>query len=140
VPTPLLDSNDYGAIRGELGSAEDEERVPGELIVSAGFLPDALAEVLRRVPGAETLEGEARRRVRLAAVKLTAARLAPKLPNVTRESSGAGESYETEAVDVRALVAQLRAEAEVELSAALGEEEGSLMPTFFAAAPGGRGR
>jgi hypothetical protein len=138
VPSPLLDSNFYEDIRVALGSAEDEDRVPDSLIERAPFLPDALAEVLRRVPDAESLTGEDLRRVQLAAVYLTAARIAPRLPNIVRES-GAGASYEVEPVDVPTLVANLRANAESELAVVLGEER-TLMPTFFTAAPGGRGR
>lgn len=136
----LLDATHYSAIRAAIDPSLDEESLPGEIIALSIYMDAAVAEVVAKVPDAEDLEGEDLVHVQNAAILLTAARLATRVPNVTSETYVEGGGYQRKDVDRVILAKDLRGQAQDELAMVLqtGEVETS-RPSLFALASGTRG-
>ena len=139
---PLLTQNDYPAIRAALDVGLSAAQVPDALLARPVYHPAAEAEVLRRLPVAESdLTAPQRERARRVAMFLTAALLAGALPTIT-QTDFADLSVRRQVPNAAERAATLRAQAEVELAALIEElgEVDTSIPMFFTLAPGYRGR
>lgn len=131
----LFSNSDYPQVRAAIGLDIDSTVLPDETIALGIFKEAAQAEVLLRYPAATQASMSARR----AAILLTAARIAPRIPWLVRERR-LDYDYQRQEVDWVKLGADLRQQAEVELAALT--DAGSytaIRPTVFAAAAGRRG-
>lgn len=119
----------------------DARQLPDGVVTEQGFLGAAQDELLRRYPTAASATGDDRARMQRALIYLTAARLAPAIVRLTTITSQAqGASYTRETYDPAVRSAELRALAEIELAALLGEGQTASRPTLFSVASGQRGR
>jgi hypothetical protein len=135
---PLLTSANIPSIRWRLDASLDEATLPDAVVVDQ--VPAAERLVLARDPLAATRTGDDLARVQEAAILFCAALLAPSVPRLTREETD-GYRYQADVATWEELAATLRARAEAEIAAVLGPAKvSSRRPTFFARAPGYRGR
>lgn len=135
----LITASEYPAVRAALDTSLDSTVLPDGVIGLPIYQGAAEAEVLWRDPSAASRSGAEQIRIKNAVVFLTAARLAPRLPQITGERFGE-HGYSRQAIDWTALAATLRADAAAELTAVL--EPANLTPArprAFTVAPGGRG-
>lgn len=135
----LLTTADYPAIRAALDVSLTARDLPDSVIGLAIYVGAAEAEVLVRDPLAASRTGAEQQHLVNAAVFLTAALLAPALPDLTSEHF-AEYSYNRN-VDWLARAADLRRRFEAELAAVLAPDDAATYnrPTMFTAASGTRG-
>jgi hypothetical protein len=113
---PTFTTATYNAVRACLDTSLDDAGLPQAVIDLAIYGPAAAAEVLLRDPNADTYtDPEKLRRVQSALAYLTAARIAPALPNLTQFSEG-DLRYSLKEFDPTAKAAQLRGMAAAELA------------------------
>jgi hypothetical protein len=136
----FITSQDYPAIRSALDLSIDTEVIPDSVIEQATNLAAAEQEIKERDPSWQTRPAVGQSHLKNAAVYLVAARIAPSIPDITREKRGQNQEYQREAVDWLARAAWLKGEATREISAA---RAGGVRPTrkftIFGRASGGRG-
>ena len=125
------------AIAPEL--VDDVGVLPDEVIGADVYAGAAVREVLAIDPLAGTRTDDALARVKTAAVLFCAARLAPRVASVIRESIGPYSIW-TSTRDFEAIAEALRAQALALLGLNVPEISAlSYRPAMFALAPGGRG-
>ena len=133
----LLTSADYPAIRAALDVHLDAALLPDSVIALSVYHTAAEMEVTRRVPDAATRTGEDATRVKLAAIYLCAAALAPALPRILSQSLE-GHFFSIQAASWQDLAARLTAQAHEHLQAVTGVTP--MMSAFhFTRAAGRRG-
>lgn len=137
---PLLTPDDYDDVRAaiDLSLVGDQTTVSDAVIDLELYEPAAEAEVMRRVPNADSLTGDALAAAQRATIYLTAARLVLSLPTLSAEKIDT-YSYTREVPDPTAQAATLRFLASTEIALAGGT--GNDLPTQFtrACAPRYRG-
>lgn len=134
----LLTSADYPAIRAALDVHLDSTLLPDSIIALNIYQGAAEMEVKRRDPLAETRTGDDATRVRLAAIYLCAAALAPAIPRILSQSLE-GHFFSIQAATWQDLAARLTALAHDHLQTVTGGAP-TLAPFHFARAAGGRGK
>jgi hypothetical protein len=88
-PGPLLTADLPGAVRAALDPSLDETGLPDDIIFLPLYAEDAAAEVIQRDPNAVLYTDDVQRqRVLSATALLTAARIAPVLPQITQFQEG----------------------------------------------------
>jgi hypothetical protein len=141
VPT-LLGPAQFEEVRAAIAPelVDDKGVLPDEVIGQDLYAGEAIRELQALDPLWATREGDEFRRVQTATVLLCAARLAPKMAEVTSESIGP-YSIKTEPRDLAALSGALHYQALQLLSANVPTIDPleAYRPTSFALAPGGRG-
>jgi hypothetical protein len=128
-------------IRAALDLTLDENALPNETIQMPIYGPSGELDTLAADPNAATyaLDSAQWQRAVNAVVYFTAARLAPRLPQILRERLGDYE-YQRQAWDGAAKAAELRGLAQEEIAANI-ESDGEVEPlTGFWLASGCRGR
>ena len=134
----LLTSADYPAIRAALDVHLDSTLLPDSIIALNIYQGAAEMEVKRRDPLAETRTGDDATRVRLAAIYLCAAALAPAIPRLVSQTLD-GHTVTVDGATWRDLAARLTALAYEHLQTVT-----SVTPQVgafhFARAAGGRGK
>lgn len=132
----LLSSANFDEVRAAIDVSLDSDMLPDDVISLGIFQLAAEHEVLRREPTAASTDPHAVR----AAILLTAARLAPRIPQYVVTAFDDIRLQRAPA-DWSRLAAELRQQAEVELAAIDGAvSTTSTRPTFFAVASANRGR
>ncbi|MCB9172349.1 MAG: hypothetical protein H6637_05435 [Ardenticatenales bacterium] len=139
----LIDATHYPEIRAALDTTLDATRLPDSVIEQSIYLGAAEAEVLRldsqaqeRVDGG----GEEALAIQRAVIYLTAARLAPAVPQLVQAGSESGLSYRLREMDWRVRAAELRAWGLDAVQAVLATGVTSSLPSLFGLASGRRGR
>lgn len=142
----ILTALDYPAIRAALDVNITEQTLPDSVIAEDIFLGAAEAEVVRRVPDAETLIGENLARVKRAAIWLTAAYLAHSVVRITSMNIQTRDmSYSRQTFNPDEKAAELRQRAEREFAMLLvvvpvvSTEPPPRRPTMFTTVGGRRG-
>ena len=134
----LLTSADYPAVRAALDVHLDSTLLPDSIIALNIYQGAAEMEVKRRDPLAETRTGDDATRVRLAAIYLCAAALAPAIPRLVSQTLD-GHTVTVDGATWRDLAARLTALAYEHLRTVT-----SVTPQVgafhFARAAGGRGK
>lgn len=134
----LLELIDGDQVRGEIDLTLTAKDLPNSLIKSALKGGLAVDEVLALDPGAAGREQNPQRQHVANAVNLlTAAILAPIVPQIVSEDYGDGGGYKREKVDLEKLAAELRQRAisQIELATKDDEVERPVrrgLPTVFA--------
>jgi hypothetical protein len=138
---PLLAAVDYPAVRAALDLTIDAATLPDAVIALPIFAGRAEQTILRLDPAAPTRSGEEAEHVRRAVIYLTAAYIAPHVPDLLGEQFGP-QRYTRAPQDWRAHARYLQGLAELELAAVIGEDALGLglRPRSFDLARGGRGR
>lgn len=140
---PILTSDDYGAIRAAIDTSLDATVLPNSIIGLSIYVGAAELEVVARDSQAASRTGDAATHIKNAAIYLTAARLAPAVPQISGETTVGRHTYTRKFQDVDEQIANLRAMAESELAAASDSTVSPAtpqVPTFFGRACGGRGK
>lgn len=132
MPT-ILQPSDYPAVRAAIDISLDSTLLPDATISLPIYLDAADLDVKRRDPEWATRTGDALTHLTNAAIYLTAARLVPALPDLTRETFTDHE-YVRQARNIEQMVADLEAKAADELEA-LDPTTVVEMPTMFVTAP-----
>ena len=137
----ILSSADYPAIRAALDVSLTAQQLPDATIAQDIFEGAAEADVIKRVPTAESLTGNDLARVKRAAVWLTAAYLAPSVVRLTSLSVQTRDlSYSRQTFDPDEKAAELRARAEREFGMLLAPAAVTpSRPTMFTTVGGRRG-
>ena len=137
---PLISSADFQEVRELIDISLDALALPDAVVGRDAYAGAAMRDVLSRDPLAESRTGADGARVRLAAIYLTAARLCPAVPALSRETHGE-TTYQRVAFDPAKRAEELRSLAESELSAVLEPDDPTpYRPTMFRLASGRRGR
>jgi hypothetical protein len=141
VPTPLIDSSHYPAIRAAIDVSLGPAQLPDAVLALSIYVPAAIDDVLSRDPLAESRSGAELVRVQNAAVYFAAGRAVPATP-VVESQQFADFRYQRAKVDQAERQRDLFGRAESELAAVLNvvSPDTDARPTVFARAPGGRGR
>lgn len=135
-----LTSAHYPAIRAAIDVTLTAELLPDAVIGLDVYVGAAVRTVQARDPLWETRTGDAAQQLTLAAILLTAAALAPAVPQVVSERWG-DQTYQRQPADMARLAAELRARADAALAAVLAPSDAaSDRPTMFTLASGRRGR
>lgn len=140
---PILTSADWPAVRAVLDTSLDATTLPSATIEMAPFEPAAEIEAKARDPLWATRTGDDLTRLKNATVYLTAARIAPSLPAITRAELGGDFSFSRATVDWATRATDLLALAGTEFDAYLAADStvgADDMPIFFTVASGSRGR
>jgi hypothetical protein len=111
----IIDTDSFPEIRAALDVTLEEERLPDAVIAMGAYLGEAEREVQARVPDWATRTGVEAEALRVAVVLLTAAKIAPAMPVITREDRLAF-SYTRQAVDWAAHAARLLQRADTALA------------------------
>lgn len=136
----LVGESDYPTVRAALDVTVDETVLPDAVITMPIYLDASDDEVKRRDPMWASRDEANRKRLVNAAILLLASRVAPAIPDITREQLGQFESYDRKAVDWPKRAAELRSDADALIAYVLsGGTKVSTMPTFFDVASGRRG-
>lgn len=136
----LIDSTHHPAIRAALDVSLDTKTLPDATIALQIYLDAAEAEVIARDPLAASRTGDAETHIENAAIFLTAARLAPAIPQLVRVNRGS-VGYQRMNVDWTQRAAELRQLADAEIAAVLTPTETAPgRPTMFSRASGTRGK
>jgi hypothetical protein len=137
----ILTTLDYPAIRAALDVQLNAQTLPDATIAQSIFQGAAEADVVKRVPGAESLTGDDLARVKRAAVWLTAAYLAHSVVRLTSLSVQTRDlSYSRQTFDPDEKAAELRARAEREFGMLLAPAAATpSRPTMFTTVGGRRG-
>lgn len=135
---PYATTADYPAVRAALDVTLTDARLPDSVIAAAPFHPAAEAEVARRL-GDLAVSAQGSEGARRAVILLTAVRLLPSLPNVTRRVLGDTAIQYAAPVVTERRAALFRAASDelAALRVTLGDET-ARTPLVFALAPGGR--
>lgn len=139
----ILSSSDYPTIRAAIDTSLDSTVLPDATIALPIFVTAAELEVVARDPQAASRTGDAATHIKNACIYLTAARLAPAVPQISGETTVGKHTYTRKLQDIDEQVANLRAMAESALAAAVDSTASPAspeVPTFFGRACGGRGR
>lgn len=138
----LLTNQDYPAVRAALDVSLSPSELSDSVIGLPIFQGKAEAEVIDRIPDAQALVDAAvepdHQRVKNAAIYLTAALIAIRNPQITRDAF-AGISVERKAQDVAALERDLRALANSEITAVIGTPVAATRPPFMTLGQATRG-
>ena len=133
----FLTAAEYPSIRAALDVGLDDEALPDSIIELPIYSGAAELEILRRVPDLYTKSGVDKRKCINAMILLTAAYLAPAMPQITSETLGdVSRSYQS--IDWLKFAAELRGRADgtiVELTTGAR----AAIPTLFSVASGRRG-
>jgi len=130
----------YDQIRAAIDVSLTSDDLGDDVIRQSIYLGAADAEIKRRDPAWATRTDAELALLRTAAIYLTAARIAPAVPQLKSERYPEGYGYDR-AIDYTKRAAELRALAEVELGAVLAPSDPAAMrPTLFAVASAERGR
>lgn len=135
----LLTSSDYPAIRAAIDISLDPEVLPDSIIDHPIYAPWADAEVCRRDPAWAGRDAAGQQKLVNAAIFLTAAVLAPAIPQVIQEQT-TEHSYSRRSVDWSRLADELRARAEQEIAAVVETSAAIDRPTMFSVGTGRRGQ
>lgn len=142
APIPLTaEHDDYDEVRATLMVGLTSTKVSDTYIARDVHQGAAEDEVSSRIENAETLLGN--RRVRRAAIYLTAAYICPSMVQILQADANEAMSYRVNQIDWEAKRAQLIAMADAEISAVIEENEGAPRyprMTHFMRATGGRGK
>ena len=136
----ILDYAHYPAIRAAIDVSLDSASLPDDVIELPIYVHAADLELKTRDPLWATRTGDSLLQLQIAAVYLTAARLAGAIPQIAGEDF-AEYSYKLQAIDWGARAAELRALASAALDAVL--DVGDVVsdrPSFFGVASSRRGR
>lgn len=142
MTTPLIGSAEYPGIRAALDSALDAASLPDAVIAQSIHIGAAIDEVIARYPTAETeTDANIVKRLKRAAIFLTAARLAPVVVRITALTITKGDvNYSKQVFDPTKRAEELRALAEKELEAVLEPTtQAASRPIMFTVASGRRG-
>ena len=104
----LSTSGDYAMVRAAIDLSVTASVLPDATIQLDIFQGAAEAELLGRYPDIADAEGADLVVAKRAAAYLTAARILPRLPNITSEDLG-DQNYNREPIDIEARVKELRA-------------------------------
>ncbi len=136
---PFLTTAQYPAIRVAIDVTITEAKLPDATIAQAPYHPAAEAEVAARL-GILLAAATGQEGAKRAVILLTAAKLVPALPSITRRTIGdSTTTYQREKQGDRARA--LRRDALDELAAlkmTLTGETATVLPTIFTTVPGGR--
>jgi hypothetical protein len=137
----ILSSTEYPAIRAALDVSLNAQTLPDATIAQGIFVGAAEAEVLRRVPDAESKTGDDLARVKRAAIWLAAAYLAHSVVRLTSLSVQTRDlSYSRQTFNPDEKAAELRARAEREFGMLLAPLTVTpSRPTMFTTVGGRRG-
>lgn len=133
----ILSSADYPAIRALLDVNLDTTLLPDATIALAPFVGAAELEIARRDPSAATRTGDEATHIKLAAILLAAAYLAPSVPRLV-SSSMSGVSFSMQQATWDQIAQRLHTEADRHLTVVVGDSPAG--PTHFALATGTRGK
>jgi hypothetical protein len=121
----------------------DDKSLPDAVLLLAPFAPEAEARIEAQVPNAAARTGDEARHLKLAAIALCAALVAPSMPSITSETVGPAMSVSRQPVDWTKRVAYLLGVFQAELDAvanvATPQSTISVRPKLFSLAPGRRG-
>lgn len=142
MPSVLLSALDYPAVRAAIDVSLSTGDLPDATIALGIYHAAAIQDVIARDPAAESRTDDELERVKRAAIYFLAARLCAATVRLTSLSIQTRDmSYSKPAQDPDERAAELRGLAEAEIAAVLTPDEGDYArPTFFAVAPGYRGR
>lgn len=136
----LIDASHYPAVRAAIDISLDDKMLPDSIISLQIYRGSAETEVLDKDPNAATRTGDEQTHIQNATIYLTAARLAPAVPQLV-DARDDQVSWKRKEADWDARADELRALAEAELNEVLQPAaEAPSRPTVFAAASGRRGR
>lgn len=135
---PILSTADFPQVRAAIDPLLGEDELPDDVIALPVYRGAAEADVLRRLPNAATFLGEDGDRVRYAVIYLTAALLAPALPDVTSVQLGQSR-YQQEPRDTWKRVGYLQGMAARQLASLIDPFGGDGHPKLFGLVPGTRG-
>jgi hypothetical protein len=137
MPTPLITSAHYPAIRAAVDTSLDAATLPDATLALPIFVPAAIDDVLAADPGAEARTDPTEvRRVQNAAIYYAAARVVVGLPSLKSERFD-DYAYTYEQRDPAARAADLRGQAAAELARVLvaaAAPATALRPTIFTVA------
>lgn len=137
----LVEPQEFNQIRAALDVTLSAADLPDSVIALPLYLGAADAEIKRRDPAWATRDESALALLRRAVIYLTAASLAPAVPELTQERYPEGYSYARASSYVKR-GAELRQLAEQQIAIVLAPSAPAelSMPTFFGAATGRRGQ
>ena len=134
----FLTAAEYASIRAALDVSLDADALPDSIIELPIYSGSAELEIYRRDPELYSRTGVHKRRCINAMILLTAAYLAPAMPQITSETLGdVTHGYET--INWIKLAAELRGRADSELSSVISATSVTPVPSMFSVATGGRG-
>lgn len=136
----LIGVSDFNDVRRALDATLDATTLPNDVISSPIYQGQAELDILARVPGAAALSGVEAMQVRIVAILLTAAYIAPAVPLIVREQDK-DYSYQRQPIDWLDAQARLNARAEQILVGLAGEATTTddFAGVMFARASGCRG-
>lgn len=141
-PIPLTaDHGDYDEVRGALMVGLSATKVSDTLIQMSIYQENAEDEIARRIPNAATRLGD--KRVRRAAIYLTASLLCGVMVQIIRADANEAMSYQVNQIDWTQRAKDLEALASEQIAAVLAEEETPRKKrpiTHFTVGEGGRGK
>lgn len=136
----ILTPSNYPAVRQAIDISLNETTLPDAAISSPIYLLAADLEIKARDPQWAAREGDAESYLVLAAIYLTAAKLAPAVPAIAQERFPEQYSYQRVGIDYVARARELMTLADAALANILEpSDETPYMPTMFTTASGGRG-
>lgn len=138
---PIVTPEHFAQIRSAIDVSLTSDDLTDDTIAASIYLAAADVEIKRRDPLWSTRSGDELAALTLAAVYLTAALIAPAVPQIKSERYPEGYSYDR-TIDYRQRAEDLRAAAEQQLGAVLAPSDPAslAMPSFFAVASGTRGQ
>lgn len=137
---PIITSAEYPLVRAALDIRLTSTQLPDATLALAIFLGEAEREVQTRDPLWDSRTGDDEQRLKNAVCYLTAARLAPRMPELTLSSERFGDyTYQRKATDWQSLADDLVARADAEIAGVLSETPATAsMPSeLFTVATGG---
>jgi hypothetical protein len=134
----FLTAAEYPSIRAALDVSLDADALPDDIIELPIYAGSAELEVYRRDPDLYSRTGVHKRRCVNAMIFLTAAYLAPAMPQITSETLG-DVTYGFETINWMKLAGELRERADSEIAAVISTVNANSAPSMFGLATGGRG-
>jgi len=134
----ILSNQHYPAVRAALLLGLSAEMLPDDTVASPIFQQAAEAEIVRCDPTAESRTGKEKEAIERAAIYLTAALIAPSIPNVTEHEEDKVRA-KVEAINWMERADDLREKATAELNNVLNPSDPlAQRPTAFTLARGER--
>lgn len=143
MSSPLIGTAEYPDIRGALDSTLNEAELSNTIIGQSIHIGAAIDEVIARYPTAESETDAAKvKRLKRAAILITAARLAPVVARITALTiTKSDTNFSKQVFDPTKRATELRALAEIEFAALLEPSASpASRPTMFSLATGRRGQ
>lgn len=134
----LIAPDDYPAVRAALDTSLTKKMLPDNVIALKIYQGRAESLVTGRDPDAATRTGDDRQRIQRAVIYLTAALIAPAVPQIL-QSRGQYLSYQRRVIDWEKRAAELKQMAHDEIDELLNPDGAIARPVMFTVARGRRG-